>query len=106
MTDREVLEVGHALRSSPLQFGPAEGTEWHWRMWFDYWNAGEQGADETFARGQAQCYEAWRHRIRHLIERGVAEGEFTCDDLDGVTVRFAAFSPTAWPCSTCGRRRR
>ncbi|MFE4422729.1 TetR family transcriptional regulator C-terminal domain-containing protein [Streptomyces sp. NPDC056817] len=48
---------------------------------------GGQGTDETFARGQAQRYEAW-----HLIERGVAEGEFTCDDLDGVTVRFAALA--------------
>ncbi|MFD4607175.1 TetR/AcrR family transcriptional regulator [Streptomyces sp. NPDC058440] len=69
-----------------------EDTDRHWRMWFDYWNAGEQGADETFARGQAQRYEAWHHQIRHLIERGVAEGEFTCGDLDGVTVRFAALA--------------
>ncbi|MFJ4518633.1 TetR/AcrR family transcriptional regulator [Streptomyces sp. NPDC088816] len=69
-----------------------EDTDRHWRMWFDYWNAGEQGADETFARGQAQRYEAWHHQIRHLIERGVTEGEFTCDDLDGVTVRFAALA--------------
>ncbi|MFD4971475.1 TetR family transcriptional regulator C-terminal domain-containing protein [Streptomyces sp. NPDC058424] len=53
---------------------------------------GEQGTDETFARGQAQRYEAWHHQIRHLTERGVAEGEFTCDDLDGVTVRFAALA--------------
>ncbi|PJM95320.1 TetR family transcriptional regulator [Streptomyces sp. CB01373] len=69
-----------------------EDTDRHWRMWFDYWNAGEQAADETFARGQAQRYEAWHHQIRHLIERGVAEGEFTCEDLDGVTVRFAALA--------------
>ncbi|MFE7214926.1 TetR family transcriptional regulator C-terminal domain-containing protein [Streptomyces sp. NPDC057611] len=92
MTDREVLEVGHALRPSPLQFGPTEDTDRQWRMWFDYWNAGEQGADETFARGQAQRYEAWHHQFRHLIERGVAEGAFTCDDLDGVTVLFAALA--------------
>ncbi|MEU6009706.1 TetR family transcriptional regulator C-terminal domain-containing protein [Streptomyces sp. NPDC047453] len=92
MTDREVLEVGHALRSWPLLCGLAEDTDRDWRMWFDPWNVGEQGADETFARGQAQRYEAWRHQIRHLIERGVAEGEFTCDDLDDVTVRFAALA--------------
>ncbi len=69
-----------------------EDTDRHWHMWFDYWNAGEQGGDETFARGQAQRYEAWHQQIRHLIERGVDEGEFTCEDLDGVTVRFAALA--------------
>ncbi|MFF9126619.1 TetR/AcrR family transcriptional regulator [Streptomyces sp. NPDC014889] len=69
-----------------------EDTDRHWRMWFDYWNAGEQGADATFARGQAQRYEAWHLQIRHLVERGVAEGEFTCDDPDGFTVRFAALA--------------
>jgi AcrR family transcriptional regulator len=69
-----------------------EDTDRHWRMWFDYWNAGEQGTDEGFARGQAQRYEAWHHQIRQLAGRGVGEGEFTCDDLEGFTVRFAALA--------------
>lgn len=73
-----------------------EDTDRHWRMWFEYWNAGasvEGGAtDEAFARGQAERYEAWHRQIRALAERGVADGEFTGDDLDGFTVRFAALA--------------
>ncbi|MEW2398953.1 TetR/AcrR family transcriptional regulator [Streptomyces sp. NPDC046862] len=69
-----------------------EDTDRHWRMWFDYWNAADQAPDQGFARGQAQRYQAWHHRIRSLTERGVDDGEFTCDDLDGFTVRFAALA--------------
>ncbi|MFD6995964.1 TetR family transcriptional regulator C-terminal domain-containing protein [Streptomyces mirabilis] len=61
-------------------------------MWFDYWNAGDQDPDQAFARGQAERYEAWHTQIRELAERGVAEGEFSSDDLDGFTVRFAALA--------------
>ncbi|MFJ1561200.1 TetR/AcrR family transcriptional regulator [Streptomyces mirabilis] len=28
-----------------------EDTDRHWRMWFDYWNAGDQDPDQAFARG-------------------------------------------------------
>ncbi|WP_328504447.1 TetR family transcriptional regulator [Streptomyces sp. NBC_00457] len=73
-----------------------EDTDRHWRMWFQYWNAGasvEGGpTDEAFARGQAERYEAWHRQIRALAERGVADGEFTGDDLDGFTARFAALA--------------
>ncbi|MFF2465507.1 TetR/AcrR family transcriptional regulator [Streptomyces mirabilis] len=69
-----------------------EDTDRHWRMWFDYWNAGDQDPDPAFARGQAERYEAWHTQIRELAERGVAEGEFSSDDLDGFTVRFAALA--------------
>lgn len=69
-----------------------EDTDRHWRMWFDYWNAGDQDPDQAFARGQAERYEAWHTQIRELAERGVAEAEFSSDDLDGFTVRFAALA--------------
>ncbi|MHA5052398.1 TetR/AcrR family transcriptional regulator [Streptomyces sp. SD15] len=69
-----------------------EDTDRHWRMWFDYWNAGDQDPDQSFARGQAQRYDAWHTQIRELAERGVTDGEFTSDDLDGFTVRFAALA--------------
>jgi len=69
-----------------------EDTDRHWRMWFDYWNAGEQGKDEAFARGQSERYEAWHRQIRQLAERGVTDGEFRSDDLDGFTARFAALA--------------
>jgi AcrR family transcriptional regulator len=69
-----------------------EDTDRHWRMWFDYGNAGEAVQDETFAAGQARRYEAWHQQIRSLAARGVADGEFTCDDLDGFAVRFAALA--------------
>ncbi|MEU9289235.1 ATP-binding cassette domain-containing protein [Streptomyces sp. NPDC048275] len=46
----------------------------------------------TFARGQAQRYDAWHTQIRELSERGVTDGEFTSDDLGGFTVRFAALA--------------
>ncbi|WP_371552524.1 TetR family transcriptional regulator C-terminal domain-containing protein [Streptomyces sp. NBC_00554] len=69
-----------------------EDTDRHWRMWFDYWNAGDQDPDQAFARGQGQRYEAWHTQIRELAERGVADGEFASEDLDGFTVRFAALA--------------
>jgi AcrR family transcriptional regulator len=69
-----------------------EDTDRHWRMWFDYWNAGDQDRDQAFARGQAERYGAWHTQIRELAERGVSEGEFSSDDLDGFTVRFAALA--------------
>ncbi|MFF4729973.1 TetR/AcrR family transcriptional regulator [Streptomyces mirabilis] len=69
-----------------------EDADRHWRMRFDYWNAGDQDPDQAFARGQAERYEAWHTQIRELAERGVAEGEFSSDDLDGFTVRFAALA--------------
>ncbi len=69
-----------------------EDTDRHWRMWFDYWHAGEQGTDEAFARGQSDRYAAWHRQIHALAERGVAEGELSCDDLDGFTARFAALA--------------
>ncbi|MCX4460204.1 TetR family transcriptional regulator C-terminal domain-containing protein [Streptomyces sp. NBC_01728] len=69
-----------------------EDTDRHWRMWFDYWNAGDQDPDQAFARGQAERYEAWHAQIRELAERGVADGEFSSDDLGGFTVRFAALA--------------
>ncbi|MFD4503010.1 TetR/AcrR family transcriptional regulator [Streptomyces sp. NPDC058457] len=69
-----------------------EDTDRHWRMWFEYWNAGEHHPDQAFARGQDRRYESWHQQIRTLAERGVADGEFSCDDLDGFTVRFAALA--------------
>ncbi|MFJ3666962.1 TetR/AcrR family transcriptional regulator [Streptomyces sp. NPDC090106] len=67
-----------------------EHTDRHWRMWFDYWNAGDQTTDDAFTRGQAQRYEAWHLHIRSLAERGVTDGDFTGGDLDGFTLRFVA----------------
>lgn len=69
-----------------------EDTDRHWRMWFDYWNAGEQGTDEAFSGGQAHRYETWHQQIRALAQRGVTDGEFSSEDLDGFTVRFAALA--------------
>ncbi|MEU9898970.1 TetR/AcrR family transcriptional regulator [Streptomyces phaeochromogenes] len=71
-----------------------EDTDRHWRMWFDYWSAGDRDQDpeQAFASGQAKRYEDWHSQIRALVERGVADGEFTCDDPTGFTVRFAALS--------------
>ncbi|MDX6347879.1 MAG: hypothetical protein QOF84_2669 [Streptomyces sp.] len=66
-----------------------DDTDRHWRMWFDYWNAGDRG-DQAFARGQAERYAAWHAEIRALVERGHAEGDFTCDDSDGFAVHFSA----------------
>jgi hypothetical protein len=57
-------------------------------MWFDYWNAGER--DQAFARGQAERYEAWHNEIRALVERGCAEGDFTCPDPQGFAGCFSA----------------
>ncbi|MEU2421133.1 TetR family transcriptional regulator C-terminal domain-containing protein [Streptomyces sp. NPDC007851] len=48
--------------------------------------------DEAFARGQAERYAAWHRQIRALAERSVKDREFSGDDLDGFTVRFAALA--------------
>ncbi|MBQ1125227.1 TetR family transcriptional regulator C-terminal domain-containing protein, partial [Streptomyces sp. B15] len=69
-----------------------EDTDRHWRMWFEYWNAGEHHLDPAFAGGQDRRYESWHRQIRALAERGAADGEFTCVDLDGFTTRFAALA--------------
>ncbi|MDQ1040819.1 AcrR family transcriptional regulator [Streptomyces sp. V3I8] len=71
-----------------------EDTDRHWRMWFDYWSAGDRDQDpeQTFTGGQAKRYEDYHSQIRSLVERGVAEGEFVCADPAGFTVRFAALS--------------
>lgn len=69
-----------------------EDTDRHWRMWFDYWNTGAPTTDETFTRNQAERYETWHQQIRALAERGISEGEFSTDDLEGFTVRFAALA--------------
>ncbi|MBQ0862259.1 TetR/AcrR family transcriptional regulator [Streptomyces sp. RK75] len=69
-----------------------EDTDRHWRMWFEYWNAGEHHLHPAFAGGQDRRYESWHRQIRALAERGVADGEFTCVDLDGFTTRFAALA--------------
>ncbi|MFJ8937464.1 TetR/AcrR family transcriptional regulator [Streptomyces sp. NPDC102365] len=71
-----------------------EDTDRHWRMWFDYWSAGDRDQDpeQAFAGGQAERYEDWHGQIRALVERGVADGEFVCADPAGFTVRFAALS--------------
>jgi len=67
-----------------------DDTDRHWRMWFDYWNAGER--DQAFARGQAERYESWHGEIRSLVERGCAEGDFRCDDPADFTLRFSALA--------------
>ncbi|MEV6128596.1 TetR/AcrR family transcriptional regulator [Streptomyces violaceusniger] len=67
-----------------------DDTDQHWRMWFDYWNAGER--DQSFARGQAERYEAWHGEIRSLAERGRDEGDFVCDDPADFALRFSALA--------------
>ncbi|WP_326610609.1 TetR family transcriptional regulator C-terminal domain-containing protein [Streptomyces scopuliridis] len=67
-----------------------DDTDRHWRMWFDYWNAGDR--DQAFARGQAARYESWHGEIRVLVERGRDEGDFHCDDPADFAVRFAALA--------------
>lgn len=69
-----------------------DDTDRHWRMWFDFWRAGEQDSGQPFARGQEHRYAVWHDQIRALAARGVDEGDFTCDDLDGFTVCFAALA--------------
>ncbi|MFF5671419.1 TetR/AcrR family transcriptional regulator [Streptomyces hygroscopicus] len=67
-----------------------DDTDRHWRMWFDYWNAGER--DQTFARGQAERYETWHAEIQALVERGRDEGDFRCDDPADFALRFSALA--------------
>ncbi|MEU5022984.1 TetR/AcrR family transcriptional regulator [Streptomyces milbemycinicus] len=67
-----------------------DDTDRHWRMWFDYWHAGDR--DQAFARGQAERYESWHGEIRALVERGLAKGDFRCADPAGFAVRFAALA--------------
>ncbi|MFJ9483083.1 hypothetical protein ACIRRI_50585, partial [Streptomyces mirabilis] len=52
---------------------------------------GEEGQNLPASAGGAS-QEAWHTQIRELTERGVAEGEFSSEGLDGFTVRFAALA--------------
>jgi AcrR family transcriptional regulator len=80
-----------------------EDTDRHWRMWFDYWNAGEQDTDAAFAGGQAQRYETWhqpdpRPGRTGRRRRGVRRRR------PGRLHRSASPpSPTASPCNGCAR---
>ncbi|MFC9226211.1 TetR/AcrR family transcriptional regulator [Streptomyces hygroscopicus] len=68
----------------------ADDTDRHWRMWLDYWNAGER--DQAFARGQAERYETRHAQIQALVERGRDEGDFRCDDPADFALRFSALA--------------
>lgn len=59
-------------------------TEQHWRLWFEYWWAGN--SDEDFAAR----YADWHDQIHAIIAAGCEEDEFRCADPDEVTVRFVA----------------
>ncbi|GAA3730309.1 AcrR family transcriptional regulator [Spinactinospora alkalitolerans] len=95
--ERYYAPLTSAMRETP---SPADGlrmlidalftedTERHWRLWFDYWAAGNR--DEEFARRQSERYLDWSEELRSLIMRGRDAGEFECDDADETAVRFVA----------------
>ena len=79
-----------------------DDTDRHWRMWFDYWNAGER--DQAFARGQAERYESWHGEIRSLVERAAP----TATSAARTRRTSPCASPhwrTGWRCGGCGRSR-
>ncbi|EFL30051.1 transcriptional regulator [Streptomyces viridochromogenes DSM 40736] len=80
-----------------------EDTDRHWRMWFEYWHAGEQGTDEAFARGQADRYAAW-----HRADPNPRPNEVSVTASSAATTSTASRpasppSPTASPCNACAR---
>lgn len=69
-----------------------DDTDRHWRLWFDWWGAGDRGAvSDAVTDGQAaERYDRWQRDIRSLIARGAAGGEFDCADPDAAAALFVA----------------
>jgi len=65
--------------------GPAVG---NWVLWMEVW---VRALRDARTREIRQATDArWRGHIRDTIERGVAEGVFTCSDPEGAAVRLVA----------------
>ncbi|GHG59894.1 transcriptional regulator [Sinomonas cellulolyticus] len=52
-------------------------TRRHWLIWIDFWSAAAR--DETYGRWMSTHYDSWRRTLQEIIERGVQQGEFSCD---------------------------
>ncbi len=84
-----------------------DDTDRHWRMWFDYWNAGDRG-DQAFARGQAERYAACTPRSVPSWNAATPRATSPATTPTTPTASPSASPPwsTASPCSGSARRPR
>ncbi|ALE05031.1 hypothetical protein AL755_05260 [Arthrobacter sp. ERGS1:01] len=59
-------------------FRPDADTRRHWMIWLDFWSAAAR--EDSYGEWMNSHYEAWWDALTGIIEQGVADGEFTCDD--------------------------
>jgi AcrR family transcriptional regulator len=78
-----VDKLRRALRSyGPT--GPATG----WRIWIDAWALAQR--DAAIRKVLRRMDERWCDVLRGLVDEGVAEGTFKCDDAEAAVARVSA----------------
>ena len=104
----DLARVRRALQAAPDavarlrvlldQFAPA-ARSWQYRMWIDVWAASAHHV--ALRRSSRRLNEEWLSTVTQLMEGGVEEGAFTCDEpaasawrllalLDGMSVQLVA----------------
>jgi len=81
---REAVASSQAKKSTQLLsflsglFGSDADTRRHWMIWLDFWSAAAR--EDSYGEWMGSHYEAWWDALTGIIEQGVADGEFTCED--------------------------
>lgn len=73
------------MASLNAETGPAFGD---WQLWIEVWVRGRH--DERIDQLRRVSDNRWREAIRVVIARGLEQGLFEVDDLDGTTLRIAS----------------
>lgn len=80
--DRLRLLIEHAAAG-----GPADPD---WLLWFEVWV--QAAVDETVGRTQRALDGWWREAMTDIVSRGVASGEFRCEDVEEVVDVLSALT--------------
>ena len=75
------------LRRALKSYGPT-GPATGWRIWIDAWALAQR--EPEIRKVLRRMDERWCDVLRGLIEAGVAEGTFTCEDPDAAVARVSA----------------
>ena len=75
------------LRRVLRMYGPT-GDAPGWRLWIDAWALAQR--EPSIRRVLRRLYDRWDAVLRGVVEQGVAEGAFTCDDPASTVARTSA----------------
>ena len=62
--------------------------DWSSQLWLDAW--AEAARQPALGATSRRLNVAWQRLLAQVIERGVADGEFRCDDPDGAAWRIVS----------------